>query len=151
MDFPPDPERFYAIVWNIVKQIPAGSASTYGQIASMMLPPAGVDPSDFERIAPRWVGKAMNAVSSKDDPLIPWQRVVNGQGGISLPEGSSAALEQRARLEREGIPFDKNNRIDLKTVGWEGPDETWLRDHNLFTPRPLKKPSTDNPQQLTLF
>jgi methylated-DNA-protein-cysteine methyltransferase-like protein len=151
MDYPPDPERFYPIVWNIVRQIPPGSVSTYGQIASMMPPPAGVDPSDFERLGPRWVGKAMNAVSSQDSPDVPWQRVVNGQGVISLPEGSRAALEQRTRLEREGIAFDKNGRIDLKSVGWDGPSEDWLRDNHLYTPRPLKKPPNDNPEQLTLF
>ena len=151
MDFPPDPATFYPIVWNVVRQIPSGVVSTYGQIASMLPPPAGVDAVDFERLGPRWVGKAMNAVSSKDDPAIPWQRVVNGQGGISLPAGSGAALEQRARLEREGLAFDKNGRLNLNLVGWDGPDSSWLRDNGLRMPRSLKKPSSDNPDQLKLF
>jgi methylated-DNA-protein-cysteine methyltransferase-like protein len=150
MDFPPDPSTFYPMVWNIVRQIPPGIGSTYGQIASMIPAPAGVDPSDYDRLGPRWVGKAMNAVSSKDDPSIPWHRVVNAQGGISLPAGSAAAVQQRLRLEKEGLSFDKNGRIDLNTVGWDGPDESWLRENGLYRPHPLRKPA-DNSGQLRLF
>jgi methylated-DNA-protein-cysteine methyltransferase-like protein len=151
MDFPPNPDTFYPIVWNIVRQIPSGVVSTYGQIASMIPPPPGVDPTDYERLGPRWVGKAMNAVSGKDDPTVPWQRVINSQGGISLPAGSAAALEQHARLLREGLTFDKRERIDLNIAGWDGPDEDWLRENDLFPPRPLKKPPKTDPGQLTLF
>jgi methylated-DNA-protein-cysteine methyltransferase related protein len=151
IDYPPDPDTFYPLVWKIVAQIPSGVVSTYGQIASMIPPPAGVDPTDYEHIGPRWVGKAMNAVSSRDDPAVPWQRVINSQGGISLPEGSKAAIEQRIRLEREGLTFDQRGRVDIKTAGWDGPDEDWLRENGLFPPRPLKKPPADKPKQPTLF
>jgi methylated-DNA-protein-cysteine methyltransferase-like protein len=151
VDFPPDPSTFYPVVWNIVRQIPSGVVSTYGQIASMIPPPDGVEVEDYDRLGPRWVGKAMNAVSSKDDPTIPWQRVVNGQGGISLPAGSTAAVQQRTRLEQEGIPFDRKDRINLKQVGWDGPDEGWLQENNLYKPRPLRPPPAENPGQLRLF
>jgi methylated-DNA-protein-cysteine methyltransferase related protein len=151
MDFPPNPDTFYPMVWNIVRQIPSGVVSTYGQIASMIPPPSGVEPTDYERLGPRWVGKAMNAVSGKDDPTVPWQRVINSQGGISLPAGSAAALEQHARLLREGLTFDKRERIDLNIAGWDGPDEDWLRENDLFPPRPLKKPPKKESGQLSLF
>lgn len=151
MEYPPDPDTFYPIVWNIVRQIPSGVVSTYGQIASMIPPPASVDPVDYERLGPRWVGKAMNAVSGRDDPTVPWQRVINSQGGISLPEGSKAALEQRARLEHEGLSFDQRGRVDLNIAGWDGPDEDWLRQNGLHPPRPLKKPPADKAQQPPLF
>lgn len=151
MDYPPNPDTFYPIVWNIVRQIPSGVVSTYGQIASMIPPPPGVDPVDYDRLGPRWVGKAMNAVSSKDDPEVPWQRVINGQGGISLPEGSEAAIEQRIRLEREGLNFDKKDHIDLNVASWDGPDDEWLRANGLFKPRSLKKTPKTKPQQPTLF
>ncbi|MBC6938354.1 MAG: hypothetical protein DWB42_21330 [Chloroflexi bacterium] len=109
----------------------------------------GVDPDDYARLAPVWVGKALNAVSAADTPDIPWQRVVNGQGGISLPEGSRAALEQRARLEREGATFDKNGRVNLQRLGWDGPDAGWLEARGLLPPRPLKtRPESG---QLPLF
>lgn len=151
MDYPPDPDSFYPLVWNIVRQIPSGVVSTYGQIASMIPAPPGVEPADYDRLGPRWVGKAMNAISGKDDPTVPWQRVINSQGGISLPAGSRAALEQCARLELEGLTFDAHERIDLNTAGWDGPDEDWLRECGLFAPRPLKKPPKPDSGQLTLF
>jgi methylated-DNA-protein-cysteine methyltransferase-like protein len=151
MDYPPNPDTFYPIVWNIVRQIPSGVVSTYGQIASMISPPPGVDPVDYDRLGPRWVGKAMNAVSGKDDPTVPWQRVINGQGGISLPEGSKSAIEQRRRLENEGLTFDKKEHIDLNIASWDGPDEDWLSENGLFKPRSLKKPAKAKPQQPTLF
>ncbi|HEX2907839.1 MAG TPA: MGMT family protein [Phototrophicaceae bacterium] len=149
MNTPPDPKAYSETVWKIVRQIPARIVSTYGQIASMIPPPNSVDPADYARLGPVWVGKAMNAVSAADTPGVPWQRVINSQGGISLPEGSRSALEQRARLEREGVTFDKNGRVNLNQYGWDGPEANWLREHDLLTPRPLKKP--DKPQQPTLF
>lgn len=151
MNFPPDPVTFNAIVWNIVRQIPSGIVSTYGQIASMIPPPPEVESEDYDRYGAIWVGKAMNAVSSQDDTTIPWQRVINSQRGISLPEGSNAAAQQRIRLQEEGVIFEKNGRVNLNTYGWDGPDEGWLREHRLLTPRPLKKPKSENPDQLKLF
>jgi methylated-DNA-protein-cysteine methyltransferase-like protein len=148
---PPDPKTYHAIVWKIVQQIPAGRVSTYGQIASMIPPPDGVDPPSYDRLAPRWVGNAMNAVSGSNSTTIPWQRVINSKGTISLPEGSRAALEQRALLEGEGVAFDDSGRVDFNVVGWDGPDEAWLREHHLLTPRPLRKHPDDKPSQPTLL
>ena len=142
---PPNPKTYFAIVWKIVKQIPEGRVSTYGQIASMIPPPNGVDPEAYRRLAPRWVGTAMRATPNA---TIPWQRVINSQGMISLPAGSRAAEEQRRRLEMEGIVFDKRGRIDLQTYGWEGPDEEWLEAHHLLKPRLFNPPK---PRQSTLF
>lgn len=151
MNTPPDSQAFNPLVWKIVQQIPTGVVSTYGQIASMIPAPPGVDQDDYDRYGAIWVGKAMNAVSSQDDPDIPWQRVINSQGGISLPEDSRAAVEQRLRLEREGLTFDKHGRVSLNTFGWEGPDAAWLRANHLLTPRPLKKPKDENSGQMKLF
>ncbi len=151
MDLPPDPSVYFAVVWQIVQQIPSGAVSTYGQIASMIPAPSGMELEDYERLGPRWVGKAMNAVSAKDDPAVPWQRVINSQGGISLPEGSRAAVEQRLRLEREGHTFDKRDRVNLNQVGWDGPDDSWLAENRLYKPRRLKKPPESGATQLTLF
>jgi methylated-DNA-protein-cysteine methyltransferase-like protein len=148
---PPDPKSYHETVWKIVQQIPSGRVSTYGQIASMIPPPEGVEPPSYDRLAPRWVGNAMNAVSSSQSTTIPWHRVINSRGAISLPEGSRAALEQRARLEREGVAFDENGRVDFQVVGWDGPDEAWLRKHELLPPRPLRKRPDDKPGQPSLL
>lgn len=151
MDFPPDTERFFKVVWEIVRQIPAGTVGTYGQIASMIPVPVGVEPEDYEKLGPKWVGKAMNAVSFKDEPSVPWQRVINGQGGISLPAGSEVATKQRQRLEAEGIAFDRKDRIDLNQYGWDGPPPEWIRSKGLYPPRAIRKPPTETPGQLKLF
>lgn len=149
MNLPPDPDRFFQLVWAIVRQVPRGIVTTYGQIASMIPPPLGVEVGDYDRLGPVWVGKAMNAVSSVDESGVPWQRVINSQGGISLPEGSRAALEQRQRLEAEGVQFDAKGRVNLNRWGWDGPADDWLREMNLRPPHPIRKP--DDPQQMTLF
>lgn len=147
-----DPQSFYELVWAIVRQIPHGQVSTYGQIASMIPPPPGVEPVDYERLGPRWVGDAMNAVSRADDPAIPWHRVVNSKGGISLPLESTAANQQRSRLRAEGIAFDMKERIDLNLHGWQGPDAAWLTEHDLRLPKPLRKPPVSSEDgQLRLF
>ncbi|MBI1259039.1 MAG: hypothetical protein GC204_16335 [Chloroflexi bacterium] len=141
----PDPLPFYKIVWEIVRQIPTGTAATYGQIATMIPTPEGVDEDDYRKLGPRWVGDAMNAVSRVDEPTIPWHRVINAKGGISLPDTSRAAALQRARLRDERVLLDNDERVDLGEFGWEGPSDQWLDAHGLKAPRSLKKAKPTTP------
>jgi methylated-DNA-protein-cysteine methyltransferase-like protein len=146
-----DPMPFYRLVWDIVRQVPRGTATTFGQIASMIPAPAGVDDEDYQKLGARWVGDAMNAVSRVDEPTVPWHRVINGKGGISLPAGSGSAEKQRARLQAEGL-LGENGLVDLNRYGWDGPDADWLAKMELTKPRTLKKPSRpDVSEQLRLF
>ncbi len=114
---PPDPQGFRAHVWEIVSTIPVGKVATYGQIAALLQVPIGMSQQDFRAFAPRWVGGAMAACPAG----IPWQRVINAQGKISLKGGS--ALRQKELLEEEGVVFDEHQRIDLKRFGWKGPEK----------------------------
>jgi methylated-DNA-protein-cysteine methyltransferase-like protein len=124
-----DHKRYDRLVWEIVWQIPAGRVMTYGQIAALIPPPPGMDFVRYERIAPRWVGYAMrrcmndsfNHPADPTQPSIPWHRVINREGKISLPEGSFEAAQQRIRLEAEGIAFDRQGRVDLRHCRWTGP------------------------------
>ena len=109
---PPNPMEFKLKVWDVVRRIPAGKVATYGQIASLVATPAGMSPQDYRAFGARWVGGAM--ASCPED--VPWQRVINSQGKISL-SGSSAEV-QRHLLEAEGIQFNERDRIDLKCFGW---------------------------------
>ena len=111
---PPNPQEYRLLVWEIVKQIPPGYVATYGQVAALVSLPNGISPLDYRTVGPRWVGGAMSACPSN----IPWQRVINSQGKISL--GGSAGAEQRALLESEGIVFSEKGRIDLKKYLWSG-------------------------------
>ncbi len=112
---PPDPMAFNQRVWDVVRQIPVGKVTTYGRIAEMIPPPGGMDPKDYSAFGARWVGGAMAACP----PDVPWQRVINAQGKISLRRG---AEQQRKLLEAEGIQFDERDRVDLKVYLWEGLD-----------------------------
>ncbi|NDJ59630.1 MAG: cysteine methyltransferase [Chloroflexi bacterium] len=144
----PDPIRFNQTVYLIVRQIPAGQVATYGQIASMIPTPDGVDPADYDNLGARWVGEALDAISGPDEAAIPWQRVINSRGGISMSEQNPAAALQRARLRAEGSLHNDAEVVDLAVFGWGGPDADWLRDHDLLPPRPIKR---DGPTQLPLF
>jgi methylated-DNA-protein-cysteine methyltransferase-like protein len=123
----PQASVFNSRVWEIVRQIPPGFVTSYGQIAAMIPPPPGMDPKSYDAFAARWVGGAM-AVCPED---VPWQRVINSQGKLSLRAG---AERQRELLEDEGVTFNERGRVDLKNFGWQGPPAEWLRQHSLFPP-----------------
>lgn len=98
------------LVWSIVKRIPRGKVATYGQIAVL----AGI---------PRHARQAGHALAATPEGLaIPWHRVINAQGRISLRlkrwESGSDDL-QRIPLESEGVTFDDNGRVDLKRFRWQ--------------------------------
>jgi methylated-DNA-protein-cysteine methyltransferase related protein len=93
-------------IWQVVAAIPAGNVATYGDVAHK----AGI------ARAARRVGMALRGLPA--DTSIPWHRVVNAQGRISLPEGSLSHNQQRERLEMEGVCFSLNGRIDLRLFRW---------------------------------
>ncbi|MEH6590860.1 MAG: methylated-DNA--[protein]-cysteine S-methyltransferase [Halioglobus sp.] len=93
-------------IWQVISQIPRGKVATYGDVAKH----AGL------ARAARRVGRALRQLPS--DTKIPWHRVINAQGRISLPEDSSTKYTQRERLEAEGVLFRGNKSIDLKVFRW---------------------------------
>jgi len=133
---PAEQDAFYQAVWKIVRLIPFGQVSTYGQIASYIPAPKGISPADYKTYRARWTGNAMAA----SPPDVPWQRVINSQGKISIRQG---AERQHELLEAEAVVFDLRERIDLKRFGWSGPTAEWLRENNFLAP--------DEPQQLSLL
>ena len=94
-------QRIYATV----RRIPRGRVSTYGWIAER---------AGLPRRA-RLVGHALRCAPS--DRRLPWFRVINAQGRISFPRGSPSYLEQRRRLEDEGVVFVRG-RVNLARFGW---------------------------------
>lgn len=99
-------ERVHERIYGLVREIPRGRVATYGQIAEF----AG-------RCTPRMVGYAMASVPHGSG--IPWHRVINGRGRISL-RGEGHDI-QRALLEAEGVVFGSDGRVDLVQFGWVGP------------------------------
>jgi len=135
----PAKEQFYAAVWLLARQVPAGKVCTYGQIAAWIPIPPGVSEADHAAYRARWAGSAMAACPAD----VPWQRIINSQGKISERPGTE---KQRALLEAEGIAFDPRGKIDLKRYAWAGPSPDWLREHGLIVP-----PEAENPAQPSLF
>ena len=107
-------DEFFEAVWKIVREVPRGKVTTYGQVASYIPCPPGVPPETYPSMRARWVGHAMAASPNN----VPWQRVINAQGRIS---GRAGAERQRGLLEAEGVIFDDRQRVDLKRFGWSGP------------------------------
>jgi methylated-DNA-protein-cysteine methyltransferase-like protein len=102
----PEPGRpLYARIYAAVRRIPKGKVSTYGRIARLVGAPG-----------PRVVGYAMAALPAGS--RVPWQRVVNHRGEISLRKGGDGELRQRRLLEAEGVRFSLRGRIDLKLYAW---------------------------------
>jgi methylated-DNA-protein-cysteine methyltransferase-like protein len=89
----------------MAKRIPHGKVATYGQLATYLGSPR----------AARAVGYAMFNVP---DEFIPWHRVINSQGRISIGGHQHRPDLQRIKLENEGVEFSENGRIDLKKCGW---------------------------------
>jgi methylated-DNA-protein-cysteine methyltransferase-like protein len=92
----------------VVRRIPRGRVATYGQIAALADLPG----------AARQVGYALHALPPHS--TVPWHRVLNARGVISLPGG--AGLEQRQRLEAEGIRFTTRGGVRLAEVQWRPRD-----------------------------
>jgi methylated-DNA-protein-cysteine methyltransferase related protein len=99
-------KRFHAAVYRLVERIPRGQVATYGQIAALL---------GYPRAA-RAVGQAMKRVP----PHLPWHRVVNAHGGISLRSNVGSMLTQRLLLEQEGVTV-RRGRIRLREHRWAGP------------------------------
>jgi methylated-DNA-protein-cysteine methyltransferase related protein len=95
----------YEMIWEIVRQIPRGKVATYGQVALE---------SGFPGQA-RLVGYALHAL--RPHAGVPWQRIINSQGKISFPRGSSAYKRQHRLLVAEGVTF-QGDTIDLECFGW---------------------------------
>lgn len=101
-------ESMYERIYAVVKMVPPGKVATYGQIARI----AG-------RCSARNVGYAMSSVSSKSD--VPWHRIINSRGKISVRSHGEECTVQSRILESEGIVFTITRTVDLEIFGWEGP------------------------------
>lgn len=87
----------------MVASIPAGQVATYGQVADLAGLPGGA----------RRVGRVLAALPA--DSRLPWHRVINAAGRLSLP-GNSGARQQRL-LRAEGV-YVCDRRVDLRRYRW---------------------------------
>jgi len=101
---------FTSEVIRLIKAIPRGKVATYGQIAYL----TDLYPS-IRRVV--WI---LHSCSEKEG--LPWHRVVNRKGTISLKPGAGYE-KQKQLLLKEGIMFDEKGRINLDRFLWEPEDD----------------------------
>lgn len=99
---------FSAQIISLIKRIPKGRVATYGQIAALAGNPKGA----------RAVVWLLHSSSGREK--LPWHRVINSRGTVSLQPGQGYE-EQRTMLESEGVEFGLQGKIDLKRYQWPGP------------------------------
>jgi methylated-DNA-protein-cysteine methyltransferase-like protein len=91
----------------VIRRIPKGWVATYGQVAAM---------AGLPRRA-RLVGRVLQRLDPAVD--VPWHRVVNARGEVSYSLSRNGGdVLQRRLLEKEGLRFDENNRLDLDRCRW---------------------------------
>lgn len=97
--------QIFESIVETIKAVPAGKVATYGQIARW----AGFPGHS------RQVARILHSSSEKYD--LPWHRIINYEGKISLPEpGYSRQMEL---LKAEGVVFSASGRVSLKDFGME--------------------------------
>jgi methylated-DNA-protein-cysteine methyltransferase-like protein len=96
---------FTARTIKIIRSIPRGKIATYAQVAAVAGSP----------LAARQVVRVLHSLSRAE--RLPWQRVINSRGSISLPRGAGFE-EQKSLLESEGVAVREDGRIDMKKHLW---------------------------------
>ncbi|HBV77543.1 MULTISPECIES: MGMT family protein [Vibrio] len=96
--------EFHMQIFTVIHQIPKGKISTYGTIAKMAGYPGYA----------RHVGKALSHLP--EGSTLPWHRVVNSQGKISLK--GNDLLRQKTKLVDEGVEVSGLGKISLKQYLW---------------------------------
>jgi methylated-DNA-protein-cysteine methyltransferase-like protein len=104
------PPKFARAVYALVRDVPRGRVVTYGQVAAIL----------GHARAARAVGTALHNLPRPLARIVPWQRVINASGRISIRGDLQRPDLQRQLLEMEGVAF-RGSQIDLRTYRWSGP------------------------------
>jgi methylated-DNA-protein-cysteine methyltransferase-like protein len=96
---------FTARALKIIRSIPKGKVASYGLVAAAAGSP----------LAARQVVRVLHALSKKE--RLPWHRVINSRGSISLPRGAGFE-RQRSLLRAEGVAVSRDGSIDMKRHLW---------------------------------
>lgn len=104
-------EAFKQRVYELVAQIPEGRVMTYGQIAALC--------------GAAWAAWEVGQIAHTGPSDLPWQRVVNKQGGLAAgwPNGGRAAHAQL--LTAEGIEVSDDYTVEVSKLLWD-PSQTTL-------------------------
>ncbi|HVG11822.1 MAG TPA: MGMT family protein [Flavisolibacter sp.] len=101
-------ESFFAVVYDVVRQIPKGRVTSYGAIAAAL----------GARSSARMVGWAMNAAHGMK-PKVPAHRVVNRQGLLTGKMHFATPDAMQEALEKEGIVVKDDAVQNFKALFWD--------------------------------
>ena len=93
--------NFTAEIIKVILSVPEGKVITYGKAAALAGNPKGA----------RQVARILHSMTGKYN--LPWHRVINSKGKISLREGEGME-EQIHLLLQEGVEVSADGVIDLK-------------------------------------
>ena len=100
-----------ARIHDAVRSVPSGRVVSYGTIAEIVGRPG----------AARAVGSVLRSLPEDTD--VPWWRVINAQGELTIPRIHHGRAIQRALLEDEGVTVAEGGRVDMERYGWAGGTE----------------------------
>jgi len=104
------------LVYRVVRKVPRGKVVTYGQVAAILDQPR----------AARAVGQALRMLPPGLLNVVPWQRVINASGRISVRGDLHRPDRQHELLEAEGVRFSRSGVVDLERARWSGPPRPWV-------------------------
>lgn len=110
--------QFKERVIKAVNSIPYGKVASYGQIANFVGSPR----------AARQVGWILNRLEGAGD--VPWWRIVNNQGRISIKGSKFNANDQKVLMEKEGIIVREDLTFDIENYRFR-PSESFIKNLEL--------------------
>lgn len=107
-------EDFKLRVYEIVKQIPKGRAMTYGDVAVV----AGA----------AWAAWEVGQIAHTGPSQLPWQRVVNKNGGLARGYTPGGYEAHKRDLEKDGVEVSPEYTVDIERLRWlpEAPGQSSL-------------------------
>ena len=106
-----DPD-FNKRVYALVAKIPKGKVMTYGQIAALC--------------GAAWAAWEVGQIAHTGPTDLPWQRVVNKQGGLAAGWPGGGRAVHRALLEADGVTVSDDYSVDVKNLLWNPNQATLL-------------------------
>lgn len=99
-----DGEEFKKSVYALVAKIPEGRVMSYGQIATLCGKPRGA-----------W---EVGQIAHLGPTNLPWQRVVNKQGGLAIGWPGGGRDAHRVLLQAEGVFVSDDYTVDITALQW---------------------------------
>lgn len=104
-------QEFKNRVYDTVSQIPKGRVMTYGQIAALC--------------GAAWAAWEVGQIAHTGPADLPWQRVVNKQGGLAAGWPNGGRATHAEILRGEGVEVSDDYKIDIGKLLWN-PSQTTL-------------------------